>query len=345
MSDTALLLPSDVLHDETHRAVSLPVCDHYCGVEKRIRKALALQREMLDEYGEALFDVTLDCEDGAPAGAEAAHAAMVVELAREALQQDARARIAVRIHPADHPAHASDIATIAPHVGASLCHVMLPKVETLEEVERTLAALDAACPARPLPLHVLLESPLGIAHALQFAAHPRVQSISFGLMDFVSAHQGAIDASAMTMEGQFSHPQVVRAKLTLAAACHAYGKTPSHCVVTEFRNSAAIQAAARRAAREFAYTRMWSIHPDQIRPILAAFRPEADEIATAAEILLAAQQAHWAPIRHRDTLHDRASYRYYWHVLQRARHTGATIPTPAQTLFAPAPANGNTAPR
>ena len=113
MSDTALLLPSDVLHDETHRAVSLPVCDHYCGVEKRIRKALALQREMLDEYGEALFDVTLDCEDGAPAGAEAAHAAMVVELAREALQTDARARIAVRIHPADHPAHASDIATIA----------------------------------------------------------------------------------------------------------------------------------------------------------------------------------------------------------------------------------------
>ena len=59
-----------------------------------------------------------------------------------------------------------------------------------------------------------------------------------------------------------------------------------------------------------------------------------------SEILLAAQQAHWAPIRHHDTLHDRASYRYYWHVLQRARSTGADIPASAQTLFAPAPADG-----
>ena len=83
MSDAPLLLPDEVLHEARAHA-PLPVCDHYCGVEKRIRKALAMQREMLDEYGEALFDVTLDCEDGAPAGAEAAHAAMVAELAQEA---------------------------------------------------------------------------------------------------------------------------------------------------------------------------------------------------------------------------------------------------------------------
>jgi citrate lyase subunit beta/citryl-CoA lyase len=26
-------------------------------------------------------------------------------------------------------------------------------------------------------------------------------------------------------------------------------------------------------------------------------------------------------VRHRDTLHDRASYRYFWHVLERAHRT------------------------
>ena len=83
------------------------------------------------------------------------------------------------------------------------------------------------------------------------AAHPRVQSLSFGLMDFVSAHAGAIPASAMGSVGQFEHPLVVRAKLEIVSACHAHGKVPSHCVVTEFKDRAAIQAAATRAAREF----------------------------------------------------------------------------------------------
>jgi citrate lyase subunit beta/citryl-CoA lyase len=45
------------------------------------------------------------------------------------------------------------------------------------------------------------------------------------------------------------------------------------------------------------------------------------EIDEAAEILLRAQAAQWAPVRHRDTLHDRASYRYFWHVLERAHRT------------------------
>ena len=43
----------------------LPVCDHYSGVEARMRKSLQLQAEMTEEFGACVFDVTLDCEDGA----------------------------------------------------------------------------------------------------------------------------------------------------------------------------------------------------------------------------------------------------------------------------------------
>src|SRR2546427_5011491 len=32
------------------------------------------------------------------------------------------------------------------------------------------------------------------------------------------------------------------------SACHAHGKVPSHCVVTEFRNPQALQAAATQAS-------------------------------------------------------------------------------------------------
>jgi len=114
---------------------------------------------------------------------------------------------------------------------------------------------------------------------------------------------------------------VLRAKLEIAAACHGAGKTPSHCVVTEFKNAAKLQEAAEKACRLLGYTRMWSIHPSQIQPIVDAFSPSVAEIDQAIEILQAAQAAQWAPIRHDDTLHDRASYRYYWHVLERAHRT------------------------
>jgi citrate lyase subunit beta/citryl-CoA lyase len=62
----------------------LPVCDHYSGVEARMRKSLQLQAEMMAEFGACVFDVTLDCEDGAPVGQEPQHARLVAELARNA---------------------------------------------------------------------------------------------------------------------------------------------------------------------------------------------------------------------------------------------------------------------
>ncbi len=323
--------PRDVLLDAQAAAGALPVCDHYSGVEPRMRKSLQLQAEMLEEFGACVFDVTLDCEDGAPVGGEAEHAALVVSLA---LAADSRARVAVRVHPVDHPAFADDLATIAGQAAHRLCHLMVPKVESLADVQQVDAALLAlGGAAAKLPIHVLLESARAVHHAFDIASHPRVQSISFGLMDFVSSHHGAIGAEAMGSAGQFTHPLVVRAKLEIASACHAHGKVPSHCVVTEFSDAAAMERAATRAARELGYTRMWSIHPAQIRPIMAAFAPQQSEIEVATQLLVAAQAANWAPVSFKGQLHDRASYRYYWQLLERAHRTGAKLPSQAQAYF------------
>ncbi|MES2360451.1 MAG: aldolase/citrate lyase family protein [Pseudomonadota bacterium] len=321
--------PREALIGAQAGAVVLPVCDHYSGVEARMRKSLQLQAEMMQEFGACVFDVTLDCEDGAPVGGEADHAAMVVALA--ALAAD-KARVAVRVHPVDHPAFEADMSLIAGKLSRHLCHIMVPKVESLDDVLRAEKALLAAS-ADSLPLHVLVESPLAVRNVFEIAAHPRVQSISFGLMDFVSAHGGAIPADGMSGRGQFTHPLVVRAKLEIASACHAHGKVPSHCVVTEFNDAAAMANAARQAAREFGYTRMWSIHPNQIRPILQAFSPSASEVEDASKIIAAAAHADWAPISFDGKLHDRASYRYFWQVLERAHQTGQLLPPEAQTYF------------
>ena len=323
--------PRDVLQGAQAGAITLPVCDHYSGVEVRMRKSLQLQAEMTQEFGVCVFDVTLDCEDGAPVGGEAEHAALVSELALAAAPQ---ARVAVRVHPVDHPAFHADIQTIAGRAGARLCHIMVPKVESLADVVLAVQALDAAG-APHLPVHALIESPAAVHRAFDIASHPRLQSLSFGLMDFVSAHGGAIPADAMGSAGQFSHPLVVRAKLEIASACHAHGKVPSHSVVTEFSDATAMENAARVASQTLGFTRMWSIHPSQIRPILQAMAPSEKDIALACEVLLTAQQAAWAPISHGGQLHDRASYRFFWQVLERAHATGRAMPTEAQPFFKP----------
>lgn len=324
--------PHHILLGAQAGSVQLPACDHYSGVEARMRKSLQLQAEMTQEFGTCVFDVTLDCEDGAPVGGEAEHAALVTELALSTVAARADARVAVRVHPVDHPSFEADISLIAGRAGRVLKHIMVPKVENVTDVDRVQAALITAG-AGHLPLHVLIESPAAVHQAFDIAAHPRVQSISLGLMDFVSAHAGAIPAEAMALQGQFTHPLVLRAKLEIASACHAHGKVPSHGVVTEFKNTDAIRMAAQKAARELGFTRMWSIHPDQIRPILAAMAPSPAQIEQASQIILAAQAADWGPINHGGQLHDRASYRFFWQLVTRAHQTGQALPPEMRVFF------------
>lgn len=324
------LHPKLALFEEGDAATLLPVVDHYCGVEVRMRKSLELQAEM-----GPVFDITLDCEDGAPIGGEAEHVLLVAELLNSPANRFGR--VGARVHPLDHPSFEADVDGLIARAGEKLAYLMLPKPQSAAEVAQAIAFVDASLArhgiAKPLPIHTLIETHGALREVWQIAALPRIESLSFGLMDFVSAHRGAIPRAGMSVQGQFSHPLVMRAKLEIAAAAHAHGKTPSHCVVTEFKHASAIQEAARRAARELGYTRMWSIHPNQIQPIIDAFAPSTAEIDEAIDIIHAAQAAHWAPIQHRDTLHDRASYRYFWQLLERAYRTQQPLPAEVRQAY------------
>lgn len=345
MSST-VVHPREVLLEGRSSSGQLPVCDHYCGVEPRMSKALNLQRELIAELGVCAFDVTLDCEDGAPVGGEHDHAQTVLALARGAMNAaseqalPATPRVAVRVHAVDHPAFDQDIVQLLGQGAASFCHVMVPKVESVVDVRRAIQALDAVG-ASEMPLHVLIESAHAVSQVQAIASEPRVQSISFGVMDFVSSHNGAIGAWAMAHPGQFTHPLVRRAKLEISAACHAFGKVPSHCVITEFKDAEVIASAAKMAASELGYTRMWSIHPHQIRPILAAFQPDASEVDAAVQVIEAAAAAQWGPVSVQGRLHDRASFRYFWQLLERAHATGVILPAPLAQWCATGPSSGH----
>ena len=326
---TAPIHPRQALFDPEEAAPpALPVCDHYCGVEARMKKSLELQAEI-----GPVFDVTLDNEDGAPVGAEVEQAHLIAELLASPLNR--HGRVGVRLLPVEH-ARFADVAAVVLRSARAPAYLMLPKPGGVADVQRAALAIDALGGAA-VPLHALVETHGALREVQALAAHPRIESLSFGLMDFVSAHRGAIPQTAMGAAeglGQFDHPLVVRAKLEIAAACHGWAKVPSHCVFTEFKDSQALQAAAERACKQLGYARMWSIHPSQIQPIVDAFSPTVAELDQAIEIIEAAQTAQWAPIRHADTLHDRASYRYFWHVIERAHRTSLGAGIPAERRLA-----------
>ncbi|MES2125936.1 MAG: aldolase/citrate lyase family protein [Pseudomonadota bacterium] len=320
--------PSEVLFQNKRQPLLLPACDHYAGTAERMKKSMILQQEL-----GPLFDITFDCEDGSPAGAEAAHAAMVASLVND--EGNRFNRIGVRVHDAASPHFASDAATVVGAAAKRLAYIVLPKPDSVAEVEQAIALIDQHAKAagrKNLPVHVLIETHGALRDVFAIAALPQVECLSFGIMDFVSGHYGAIPAAAMRTPGQFTHPLVVRAKLEIVAACHAHGKVPSHNVTTDIKDSAVVANDAQRAAAEFGFTRMWSIHPDQIKPIIKTFTPRVSEVNEASNILTDAIAASWGPIEQNGRLHDRASYRYYWTVLQRAKLAGLALPDAAAAL-------------
>lgn len=292
-----------------------------------MRKSMILQQESA-----TLFDITFDCEDGAAYGNETAHAQLIAEL----LESDANhfGRIGVRLHEPSSPFFAQDIQHIC--TSRKLAYVVLPKVHNVAQLQTAIKAIAlqrdfSGLPA--IPIHVLIETHGALAEVQQIAALKSVECLSFGIMDFVSAHYGAIPGNAMRTPGQFTHPLVMRAKLDIAAACHLHGKVASHNVTTEFKDTAVVANDAQRAFNECGYSRMWSIHPDQIKPIIKAFAPRSSELQEAITILTAAQAAAWGPIQVNGRLHDRASYRYYWMVLKRAKTNGLALPETALELL------------
>ncbi len=328
--------PSTVLFAGERPFPFLPAVDHYAGAEKLIRKAMALQAELAEKYGGPIFDITCDCEDGARTGAEREHAEMCAALIMSA--DNTHGRVAARIHDITHEHWRADLDILVRAAGTRLPFITLPKPCSAADVATQIAALReterAAGLDREIPVHVLIETHGALREVWEIAALPGVESLDFGLMDFVSGHHGAIPGSAMKSPGQFEHPLVTRAKCEISAAALANGVVPSHNVTTELNDLETIRNDARRARLEFGYLRMWSIHPNQIVPIVEAMRPDFSEVQMATEILVAAQDADWGPIRHEGKLHDRASYRYYWELLQRARATGSALSAEALARFA-----------
>ncbi len=324
---STLIHPNDALFSGEKRFPIINVCEHFAGSEKLITKAMETQAAL-----GGIFDITMDCEDGAKQGQEKQHAEMVVDMAGSALNK--YRRTGVRIHDHDNRWWRQDVDILVPGAGRELAYITIPKPTRVAQAAEQIAYIQSVAKdagiEREIPIHVLIETHGALRDAYEIAALPWVEVLDFGLMDFISGFHGAIPASCMRSPGQFEHGAVAYAKALMVSAAMCSGVVPSHNVTLDLKSAYATYDDARRAREEFGFLRMWSIYPTQIQPIVDAMKPDMSEVESGVAILMTAQDSNWGPIQYDGELHDRATYRYFWEIVQKARLTGGELPADAE---------------
>lgn len=322
--------PNDALFAGEKPFPIIPACEHFAGSEKLIRKALELQNKK-----GGVFDITMDCEDGAPTGKEKEHAEMIVEMQKSELNQHNMS--GVRIHDYQNDYWRQDVDIVVPAIGDRVAYLTIPKPTAGSQVKEMIGYIQEVAKGagikREIPIHVLIETHGALRDVQEIASQPWMQVLDFGLMDFVSAHHGAIPESCMKSPGQFEHALIARAKSTVVATALANGVIPAHNVTLDLKDKYKTFQDASRARNEFGFLRMWSIYPTQIDSIVDAMTPDFSLVQKGSEILLKAQQADWGPIQHAGDLHDRATYRYYWELVQRAHVSGVKLSDESEKAF------------
>lgn len=181
----------------------------------------------------------------------------------------------VRVNGADTGLLADDLAAVA---AAGLRRVMLPKAESPEQ----LALLERA----GLRVIALCETPRGVEAAALLAGHPSVDALSWGAEDLAAALGGT---SGRGSDGAWRGVALyARARVLVAAG--AAGKPAYDTVHLDLADDDGLRAEADDAAASgFAGT--LCIHPRQVPVVRAAYRPSAEAVADARELLDAASHS------------------------------------------------------
>jgi len=160
--------------------------------------------------------------------------------------------------------------------------VVLPKVETVEQIQWASGKIEAAELAYDWPVHSIrllagVETPKGILNLKEIASQPRLEALIFGGEDYAAA-VGATRTPAAE--------ELLYARSALVAACAAYGLQAIDMVSVNFQDLEALRREARFGA-QLGYAGKQVIHPDQVAPVQESFTPDEAAIAFALRLVQA----------------------------------------------------------
>ena len=185
------------------------------------------------------------------------------DLARTTIATSALpANAVVRINAQGTRWHEDDVLAVR---SLGIGSVMLPKAESGEQIRKLRGALGA------LPVIALIESAEGLAHVRDIARG--VDRLAFGYIDFSADLGCSMDKHALLQ----ARTEIVLASRLAKLLMPLEGVTPS------FDDATLVEDDARYAA-SLGFGGKLCIHPKQIGPVLAGFRPAQKDIDWATKI-------------------------------------------------------------
>lgn len=238
--------------------------------EKMIGKALEFQVDQL----------FLDLEDAvAPDSKKLAR-----DLIYSAGQKNfAAPTVSVRVNAMESDWFDDDLELLRSGVGSWIDSVILPKVSSLEDVEkfaRELAKIEKAVKriGDEISIDVQIESARGLVNCEKIAQHSRVSSLNFGPADFMAD-------LGMTAEEVTSNEHAL---MRILVAARAAGIAAIDGPTLEVRDISKFEKSAHVAAA-MGFDGKWVLHPDQITACHAIFTPSQERFDEASCLLEAYQ--------------------------------------------------------
>lgn len=223
--------------------------------------------------GSAADVVIIDLEDAvAPDRKADALAAILEHLAPGA--DTVRALVRVNAEgTATLPAELAALRGLAAQPGHGLLGLVVPKAEN-PKLLREVASAFATVAGQPLALVALIESAAGVQNAPELARVSGVTRLAFGAIDY------ALDINAGLGDRVLDYARSTIVVASRAAGLDAPLDSPSVQI-----SDAGAMAEAAALARQFGFGGKLCIHPAQLEPVEAAFRPTPAEVDWARSVI------------------------------------------------------------
>jgi citrate lyase subunit beta / citryl-CoA lyase len=283
--------------------------------EKFLRKAEAIEVDSL------FFDL----EDSvAPGEKEQARRNVVETLSTRSF---AAKSLGVRVNELRSPWCLADVLAVTSITNERLSALVIPKVESAEEVAFLARLLDlidlSSGRARPLCLELQIETARGLATVQHIASTGagRVECLTFGPADMAASLGLPTVSVGEPLPGYEGLDHFHSALSQINTAAKANGLQAIDGPYLRIKDLDGLRASARRA-RALGFDGKWALHPDQISVIQEVFTPSEAEQQKARELLAryeaATQRERRGAVMFGDEMIDEASRKQALSVLARS---------------------------
>lgn len=189
-----------------------------------------------------------------------------------------RREVVVRINGLDTPWGADDLAAVT---GRGAHAILLPKVESAQQIEALAARLQAAGDAQAR-IWAMIETPRGVLRLAEIAgAHPLLAALVVGTSDLVKD---------LRARHTFDRREALAALSQTVLAARAFGLDALDGVHLDLEDEAGLRAACQQG-RDLGFDGKTLIHPKQIAAANEAFGPSAAEVDQARRRIAAFEAA------------------------------------------------------